>query len=124
MARDDYRRRPGHLSRLLPLRTRGRRNLRRRGRAILRRVRPPQLFQWRDQRVSASPTTPHVPPDGHPSRYVYVTVPACPECESIELRTYRTNAPDERGCRSRYVRCRACGARFIVVSEPPTSDAA
>lgn len=54
----------------------------------------------------------------HARRYIYLPLPACPSCRSIDLVTYRTTRP-EPGVIQRHMRCRICGERFIAVFERP-----
>lgn len=49
-------------------------------------------------------------------RIVYVTMPACPECGSGDVRAYKTIAQGD-GSKFRYTRCNQCGERFEVVAE-------
>jgi hypothetical protein len=49
-------------------------------------------------------------------RYVFCQRPRCPECDSIELHTYRSDQGGD-GSVSRRTRCRKCDHKFIVVWE-------
>lgn len=48
---------------------------------------------------------------------VFITLPACPECNSTNLHTIRSEANGD-GSRTRYTICRACQKKFFVVPEP------
>jgi hypothetical protein len=48
--------------------------------------------------------------------YLFVRLPRCPECESVELKVYRTIANGD-GSRTRYVKCAECGENAILVVE-------
>ena len=48
-------------------------------------------------------------------RYVYVTTPRCPECESKRLRVY--GKAEEDDATRRYTRCLECGHKFLVIWE-------
>ena len=52
-----------------------------------------------------------------PPQYVYVTRPRCPGCgEADTLLAYRT-VDNGDGTKTRYVRCRACKARAVLILE-------
>jgi len=54
---------------------------------------------------------------GDAGRYVYTRRPRCPACGGKALRAYKTLPASGDGSVSRYVRCRDCGRRFILVAE-------
>jgi DNA-directed RNA polymerase subunit RPC12/RpoP len=61
-----------------------------------------------------------VPRDDSNKRYVFVKKARCPECQSPDLKVYgapRGAIASTDGTQSRYVRCRPCGCRFILVAE-------
>ena len=49
-------------------------------------------------------------------RYVFCERPRCPLCDSVRLAAYRSDRSDD-GSVARRVRCRECGAKFILVLE-------
>jgi hypothetical protein len=49
---------------------------------------------------------------------VFVTLPACPSCGSIEYRKVRTESNGD-GSRTRKAVCRGCGLPFKIVVELP-----
>jgi DNA-directed RNA polymerase subunit RPC12/RpoP len=49
-------------------------------------------------------------------RYLYIRVPRCPECDSPELKPYKTIHHNDHTT-TRYLRCLACGLRVIGVYE-------
>ena len=52
-----------------------------------------------------------------PPQYVYVQRPRCPQCGQVEsLLAYRT-ADNADGSKTRYVRCRSCEARVVLILE-------
>jgi len=56
-----------------------------------------------------------------PDRYVFIKRPACPECDSRELKMYRSvEVPDPYEVhppRKRWTLCLACSHRFFVIEE-------
>jgi len=48
-------------------------------------------------------------------RYVFVDRPRCPECQSVNLKPYRTTTDGETI--SRHEACQTCGTKFILVLE-------
>jgi hypothetical protein len=56
------------------------------------------------------------PPPAEPSRYVTWYRNRCPACHSADLHTYRS-IPQPDSSVLRYVRCRACGWRFVATVE-------
>jgi len=56
-------------------------------------------------------------PRGQQARYVYLRRPRCPSCGGKALRAYKTLPASGDGSVSRYVRCRDCGHRCILIEE-------
>ena len=50
-------------------------------------------------------------------RYVFVTRPRCPECNSAELRAYKTIKSEDGLVVTRYTLCLKCRHRFLTISE-------
>ena len=65
------------------------------------------------------PPASRIPPPDDPRRYVYAEAILCNVCRSPKLRVYGKLPESDDGSVSRYTRCQACGARFIVITEMP-----
>jgi hypothetical protein len=48
------------------------------------------------------------------SRHIFAKLPRCKACGSADLRATRTLYRGDDGA-TRYVRCRKCGARYVLV---------
>lgn len=55
-------------------------------------------------------------PIGDALRYVFVSLPKCPECNVSDYRTYRTTKSDD-GSKTQYAQCRCCEHKFQIVWE-------
>ncbi len=49
------------------------------------------------------------------ARYVYATLPRCPACGGVKLKSYRSIDQGD-GSRMKWTRCE-CGEKFIVILE-------